>query len=120
MYAAHMKLDNLVVITDYNKMQIDGTTDEINTLEPLADKWRAFGFEVFEMDGHDWDTVFSTINKAIAVKGKPAMIIAHTVKSKGNVCTEGQVGSHNVKIGDQATYEKFIKGLDTDGVSLPY
>ena len=58
MFAGHHKLDNLVAITDYNKLQIDGFTDDILTLEPLADKWRAFGWEVFEMDGHDWDEIY--------------------------------------------------------------
>ena len=55
MFAAHHKLDNLVAITDCNKMQIDGTTKEILDIEPLADKWRAFKWEVFEIDGHNWD-----------------------------------------------------------------
>ncbi len=121
MFAGHNKIDNLVAITDYNKMQIDGTTDEINTLEPLAGKWRAFGWEVFEMNGHDWDDIYTTINKAIAVKGKPAMIIAHTVKSKGNVCYEGQVASHNVKVPDAAAHQKLIDGLgDAAKIKLPY
>ena len=92
MFAAHHKLDNLVVISDYNKMQIDGTTEEILTLEPLADKWRAFGWEVFEIDGHDWDDIYDTIGKADAVTGKPAMIIAHTIKGKGNRETENLRG----------------------------
>ena len=70
MFAAHHRLDNLVAICDYNKMQIDGCTDEIMNLEPLADKWRAFGWEVFEMDGHDWDDIYATIGKAIAVTGQ--------------------------------------------------
>ena len=60
LFAAHHKLDNLVVITDYNKLQIDGFTSEVLNLEPLLDKWRAFGWEVFEMDGHDWDAIYDT------------------------------------------------------------
>jgi transketolase len=119
MFAGHKKVDNLVAVTDYNKMQIDGTTDEIVTLEPIADKWRAFNWEVFEMDGHDWDEINNKINQAIAVKGKPSMIIAHTIKGKGNAAVEGQVGSHNIKIGDKTAYEKYIAGLGFE-CKLPY
>jgi len=119
MFAGHKKLDNLIAITDYNKMQIDGTTDEILTLEPLADKWRAFNFEVFEMDGHDWDDIADKINKARAIKSKPSMIIAHTIKGKGNAAVEGQVGSHNIKIGDRVAYDKYIAGLN-HVCKLPY
>jgi len=119
MFAGHNKLDNLVVICDYNKMQIDGKTDDVVTLEPLADKWRAFNFEVFEMDGHNWDDIYSTINKAILVKGKPSMIIAHTIKGKGNAEVENKVASHNIKINDQADYEKYMKGLGYT-MQLPY
>ncbi|MGQ9844222.1 MAG: transketolase [Spirochaetota bacterium] len=119
MFAGHNKLDNLVVICDYNKMQIDGKTDDVVTLEPLADKWRAFNFEVFEMDGHNWDDIYSTINKAIEVKGKPSMIIAHTIKGKGNAEVENKVSSHNIKINNQRDYEKYMKGLGYS-IPLPY
>lgn len=119
LFAGHRKLDNLVVITDYNKMQIDGTTDEVLSLEPLADKWRAFNWEVFEMNGHDWDDIYVTITKAIAVTGKPAMIIAHTVKGMGNAAVQGLVGSHNIKIGDKAAYEKYLAGVGHT-CTLPY
>jgi len=119
MFAAHNKLDNLVAITDYNKMQIDGLTKDIMNLEPLADKWRSFGWEVFEMNGHDWDDIYTTTNKAIAVKGKPAMILAHTVKGKGCSGIENTVDSHNIKVPDQAAYEKYMKALNV-AVKLPY
>ena len=119
MFAGHNKLDNLVVICDYNKMQIDGKTDDVVTLEPLVDKWRAFNFEVFEMDGHNWDDIYSTINKAILVKGKPSMIIAHTIKGKGNAEVENKVASHNIKINNQEDYEKYMKGLGYT-MQLPY
>lgn len=119
MFAGHNKLDNLIVICDYNKMQIDGKTDEVVTLEPLADKWRAFNFEVFEMDGHNWDDIYSTINKTISVKGKPAMIIAHTIKGKGNAEVENKVASHNIKINNQSDYDKYMKGLGYT-MTLPY
>ena len=83
MFAGHHKLDNLIAITDYNKLQIDGFTDDVLTLEPLADKWRAFNWEVLEMDGHDWDDIYETMTRREAVTGKPAMIIAHTIKAQG-------------------------------------
>jgi transketolase len=112
-------LDNLIAICDYNKMQIDGTTQEILNLEPLADKWRAFGWEVFETDGHDWDAIHDTLAQAGAVTGKPAMILAHTIKGKGNRETENLVDCHNVKIPDEATYGRIMCGLECK-MDLPY
>lgn len=120
MFAGHNKLENLIAFTDLNRMQIDGTLEEINNLEPVADKWRAFGWEVFETDGHDFSELSKTIEKAKASKGKPKMIVAHTVKAKGNTCVEGQVGSHNIKIGNDADYKKYIDGVDHEGLKLPY
>lgn len=120
MFAAHHKLDNLVAITDYNKFQIDGSTAEILSLEPLADKWRAFGWEVFEIDGHDWDDIYKKIKAAKEITGKPSMIIAHTIKAKGCSVVENTAGSHNVKIGSQADYDKFMGALDLDSMDLPY
>ncbi len=119
MFAGHRQLDNLIVICDYNKMQIDGTTQEILNLEPLADKWRAFGWEVFEIDGHDWDAIYDTLARADTVTGKPAMILAHTIKGKGNRETENLVDCHNVKVPDEATYERIMCGLECK-MDLPY
>jgi len=119
LFAAHNRLDNLIVICDYNKMQIDGRTDEIIDLEPLVDKWRAFGWATSEMDGHDWDAIYDTIQRADAVTGQPAMIIAHTVKGKGNRETEGLVDCHNVKIPDETTYQRLMCGLECK-FDLPY
>ena len=119
LFAAHNRLDNLIVICDYNKMQIDGRTEEIMNLEPLVDKWRAFGWETFEINGHDWDSIYDTITKADAVTGRPAMIIAHTIKGKGNRETEGLVDCHNVKIPDETTYQRIMCGLECK-FDLPY
>jgi len=119
MFAGHRQLDNLIAICDYNKMQIDGTTQEILDLEPLADKWRAFGWEVFEIDGHDWDAIYDTLAAAAVVTGKPAMILAHTIKGKGNRETENLVDCHNVKVADEATYERIMCGLECK-MNLPY
>lgn len=120
MYAAHRKLDNLIAILDCNRMQIDGTTDEINSLGSPADKWRSFGWEVFEINGHDWDEILSAVNKAKEVKGKPSMIVAHTVKAKGNACVEGTVGSHNIKVANEADYKKYLSGTSAEEIKLPY
>lgn len=120
MFASHNKLDNIVAITDYNKLQIDGTTEEILSLEPLTDKWRAFGWEVFEIDGHDWDDLFEALQKAIAVKDKPTMIIAHTIKAKGCSVIEGTAGSHNIKVSDKTAYDMYMGALEVQDVKLPY
>ncbi len=120
LFAAHNKLDNLVAITDYNKFQIDGSTEEILGLEPLADKWRAFGWEVFEMGGHDWDDIYSKLSAAKAVSGRPAMVIAHTIKAKGCSLVENTAGSHNIRVPDRATHDRYLASLAVQDVTLPY
>jgi transketolase len=120
MFAAQHKLDNLVAITDYNKLQIDAFLDDIVTLEPLVDKWRAFGWEVFETDGHDWDGIFEALTKAGEVKGKPAMVIAHTLKGRGCKAIENKPEGHNIKVADRAAYEMYINSLECQEVTLPY
>jgi transketolase len=120
MFAAHHRLDNLVAITDYNRLQIDGFTDEVLNLEPLAEKWRAFGWEVSEMDGHDWDDVYRTLEGAREVTGRPAMVVAHTTKGRGCSVVENTAGSHNVKVPDRAAYDRLIGALEVRDVELPY
>jgi transketolase len=84
MYAAHMKLDNLIAFTDYNKQQLDALIDEINSLEPLMDKWAAFGWNVINVrDGHDVAEIDEAIVRAKTCQGKPSMIILNTIKGKG-------------------------------------
>lgn len=83
MSGAHHKLDNLCVLIDYNKLQSDNSNDAIMRLEPLADKWRAFGWAVAEIDGHDIAAILETFRRAGATTGKPTVIIAHTIKGKG-------------------------------------
>ena len=120
MFAAHKKLDNLVAITDYNKLQIDGFTTDVLDLEPLTDKWLAFGWEVFEMNGHDWDDIYNKINMAKNVTGKPSMIIAHTIKAKGCCIVEGKAESHNIKVSGEADYQKYMSSLSRQDITLPY
>jgi len=83
MTSAHHKLDNLTVIVDRNKYQIDGKVDDIKSLNPFPDKWKAFGFNVLSCDGHDFSSIADALGKAQKTKGKPSVIIADTVKGKG-------------------------------------
>ena len=92
MAAAHHKLDNLTVIIDNNGLQIDGTNDEVMSLGDLPAKLRAFGFELFEIDGHDLDAIEAALSAPVS--GKPKCILAHTVKGKGVSFMENQVGWH--------------------------
>ncbi|MCL4385990.1 MAG: transketolase [Cyanobacteria bacterium] len=94
MAAANYKLGNLIGILDKNGLQIDGFTKDIMNSEPLTDKWRAFGWEVFEINGHNFDEIEDAIKKAKEIKDKPVMIIAHTVKGKGVSFMENQCGWH--------------------------
>lgn len=83
MAAPNLKLDNLTVILDRNKYQNDGRTEDIMPLEPLADKWRAFNWNVVEIDGHDLDQIDVAFAAADACKGRPTLIYANTIKGKG-------------------------------------
>jgi transketolase len=91
MSSAHYKLDNLVAITDNNGLQIDGPNEVIMNVNPLPEKWRAFGWNVIEIDGHDFTQILDALSPDRKVEGKPTMIIAKTIKGKGvkfmeNVC----------------------------------
>ena len=91
MACAHYKCDNLCGILDYNGFQIDGKICNVMGLEPLAAKWQAFGWHTIEINGHNMKEILSAYDEAKSIKGKPSIIIAHTVKGKGvsfmeNVC----------------------------------
>jgi transketolase len=96
MFAAYHKVDNCVAIVDYNKIQLDGFVKDIMELAPLADKWRAFGWHVIELDGHDLNALDSAFSEARTVKGKPTVLIAHTVKGKGVSFMENNPKYHGV------------------------
>ncbi|MBU0929338.1 MAG: transketolase [Spirochaetes bacterium] len=98
MFAAQKRLSSIVAFTDYNRAQIDGTTDEIIGLGGLAEKWAAFGWNALEIDGHDVGAIDAAIETAAAVGDRPTMIVLHTVKGKGCSFCEGQVGSHNMNV----------------------
>jgi transketolase len=83
MAAAHFKTDNLVAILDYNKFQETGPISREMALEPLLEKWQSFGWATLEADGHDIEDILNKLNRSMEVKGRPAIIIAHTVKGKG-------------------------------------
>jgi len=83
MCAAQHKLDNLTAIVDYNKLQICGPVSDIVNLEPFLEKWKSFGWETVEIDGHNIEEIVSTLKKVPFKKDKPSAIIAHTVKGKG-------------------------------------
>jgi transketolase len=94
MTAAKFNLDNLTCIVDRNFIQIDGSTEEVMPLEPLADKYRAFNWAVFECDGNDIGEFIETVEEAKAVKGSPQVIIAHTTPGKGVSYMEGDYTWH--------------------------
>jgi transketolase len=83
MAAAKWKLDSLTAILDRNRLQNDGAVVDAMPIEPIADKWRAFGWNVIEIDGHDMRQVVESLETAKTVKGRPTIVIAHTVKGKG-------------------------------------
>ena len=94
MAAAHYKLDNLCAIVDWNGLQIDGKNEDVMTVAPVADKFAAFGWNVINIDGHDFAQILDAFSKARECKGRPTMIIAETVKGKGVSFMENEAGWH--------------------------
>ena len=109
MSSAHYKLKNVIAFLDYNKMQIDGTNDEVMKSRPLDKKFKAFGWNVQEIDGHDFNQIIDAIENAKKSK-KPNMIIANTIKGKGVSFMENQVSWHG-KAPNQEQYEKAMQEL---------
>jgi transketolase len=107
MSAGHYKLDNLCAIVDRNRLQIDGWTKDVMNIEPLADKYRAFGWHVIEIHGHDMRQIIRAFEEAKATKGKPTAIVANTVKGKGVSFMEDQAQWHGVAPNE----EQFRKAL---------
>lgn len=94
MLGAHYRLDNVTAFLDRNRLQIDGPTEKIMSIEPIAKKWDAFGWNIIEIDGHDVKQIFDACDRAKEVKGRPTMIIAHTIKGKGVSFMENSVPFH--------------------------
>ena len=101
MSAAKYKLDNLCVIVDVNGLQIDGATKDVMPLEPLDQKFAAFGFHVITINGHDFDQILSAYQQAAAAKGQPTVILAKTVKGKGISFMENDAGWHGKAPNDE-------------------
>ena len=111
MSAPKFALDNLCAVVDWNHVQLDGTTDEIMPIRDLAGKWRAFGWNVVECNGHDLMALDAAFDAAEQTKGVPTVIIADTVKGKGVSFMEGQAGWHGKAIDD----ESFKKAMEELG-----
>jgi len=110
MTAGHYKLDNLTVILDHNKYQIDGRVEEIKGIQPIADKWRAFRFNVIDgVNGHDIKSIIKALDDASKAKGKPTIIIAETIKGKGVSFMENNPLDFH---GKAPTKEEVIKALE--------
>lgn len=107
MTASHYNLDNLCAIIDNNGLQIDGHCCDVMCVEPIVDKWAAFGWHVLDINGHDMEAIVSALNEAETLKGKPTMIVARTVKGKGVSFFEGKVEYHGLA----PTHEELEKAL---------
>lgn len=96
MSAAHYKLDNVCAFLDHNNLQIDGNVCDIKGVEPLDKKWEAFGWHIISINGHDYSEIFSALEEAKSIKGKPTMIIAKTTKGRGVSFMENVCNFHGV------------------------
>ena len=110
MHIAHEKLDNIVAIIDRNRLQIDGCTEDIKTIDNLADKIKAFNWDVIEIDGHDIQAVYDAFARAKECK-RPCAIIANTIKGKGVSFMENNAGWHG-KAPKQEEFERAMKELE--------
>lgn len=110
MTASHYKLDNLCVIVDNNNLQIDGQVSDVMSPYPIGEKFKSFGFEVIEVDGHSMVDLIEAFNKAKKVKDKPTAIIAKTVKGKGVSFMENEVSWHG-KAPNEEQYRMAIEEL---------
>ena len=116
MSAAHYKLDNMVAFLDYNGLQIDGKTEDVMNIGPIVDKFKAFGWNVIEIDGHDFDQIFAALDMAKETVGKPTMIIAKTIKGKGVSFMENQAGWHGAAPSESGLERALLDlgGVDND------
>lgn len=111
MAAGHYKLDNLCGILDYNHLQIDGNIEDVISPEPFKSKFEAFNWNVVECDGHDFESIAKAFEAAKVCKGRPTMIIAHTIKGKGVSFMENQAGWHGSAPNDEQ-FELAMKELE--------
>ena len=111
MTSAHYKLDTVCAIIDFNKLQIDGFCCDIMDMGPYMNKWKDFGWNAVETDGHDIEKLTSALDEAEKAKGKPTVIVAHTIKGKGVSFIENKVEWHGVAP-KKEEYERAVKELD--------
>ena len=111
LFAGHHKLDNLTVIVDYNKLQGYGFTKDILDLEPFADKWKAFGWNVKELDGHNFDALIKTLSSVPFSRGVPSVVIAHTIKGLGGPKQHVGAVSSQYKPPTDQEFEEVMKEL---------
>jgi transketolase len=118
MEAAHYKLENLVAIVDYNRLQIDGPVSEVMNIDPIEDKYKGFGWEVVRIDGHDMTQILKALSPRRSGSGRPLAVIADTVKGKGVSFMENVAGWH----GKAPNHEEMIRGLRDLGLAerVPY
>ncbi|AGB04243.1 transketolase, beta subunit [Aciduliprofundum sp. MAR08-339] len=114
MTAATRKLDNLVAIVDRNKIQLDDFTDTMVALDPLEEKWRGFGWRVISINGHDMVQIIRALDEARGTKGRPTVIIAHTVKGKGVSYMENTAKYHGKPPQSEEEYEMALKELNDE------
>ena len=112
MFAAAKKLDNLVAVIDNNNLQIDGPITEVNSPYPIPEKFAAFGWNVIEIDGHDFAQIEAAFDSAKSVKGKPTAIVMKTTKGKGVSYMENQVGWHGTAPNEEQ-YHQAMNELQT-------
>lgn len=110
MTAAHYHLDNICAIVDNNGLQIDGPVKEVMRIDPLPQKWNAFGWHIIEITGHDMEKIVNALDEAETIKGKPTVIVAHTIKGKGVSFFEGRVEYHGIAP-SQEELERALKEL---------
>ncbi len=111
MFAPHYNLNHLIAFTDYNKLQIDGTIDEVMSLDDIEEKWRAFGWNVLRCSGHDFSAMHKCIESAKKEQKRPTMIVLDTIKGKGMSVFENKASNHNAPV----TLEQAIEATGREG-----
>jgi len=110
LFSSHHKLDNLIAIVDHNKLQAFGRVEDILNLKPLNEKWKSFGWAVREIDGHDFSEIERVLSEIPYEKGKPNVVIAHTIKGKGVSFMEDKFEWHYLSL-TKKQYEQALKEL---------
>ncbi len=110
MFASHYKLDNITAILDYNNVQLMGSVSEIMEVAPVANKWSSFGWEIFNINGHDFSQIIESLYKVREVKNKPVLIIANTIKGKGVSFMQNTCKWHG-NVPTEKEYESAIKEI---------